>query len=341
MLYKLLRTLLFMLDAERAHTLTLKLLRLMQRVGLTRLIFPKPIQAPFDVMGLTFNNRVGLAAGMDKNADYIDALAITGFGFIEVGTVTPRPQPGNAKPRLFRLPEAEAIINRMGFNNKGVEHLINAVKSIDYDGVLGINIGKNADTAVEKATDDYLTCFTAVYPHADYITINISSPNTPGLRSLQHGDALTELLSALKTEQHDLHQSSGRYVPLVVKIAPDLSDDEILALAKTFVELQVDGVIATNTTFSRVGVEGMQNADEQGGLSGKPVMQQSTHVVRLLAENLQGQIPIIAAGGISSADDAVEKIRAGAKLVQIYTGFIYQGPALVKTCSQALSQLSD
>ena len=338
--YSLIRRLFFSIDAEKAHLLGLKMIKLVHTMGLSSFIFGKPVYAPVEVMGLTFPNRVGLAAGLDKNADFINGLSSVGFGFIEVGTITPRPQPGNPRPRLFRIPEAQAIINRMGFNNKGVEHLIEQVKQADRSNIiLGINIGKNFDTPVESAVDDYRHCLQAVYLYADYITINISSPNTPGLRTLQFGDELKHLLETLKAEQAVLAEQTDRYVPLAVKIAPDMEDNDIKLIADLLLEKGIDAVIATNTTISRDAVKGLPNAEEQGGLSGVPVYQQSTHVVKVLAEQLQGKLPIIAAGGIFSAQDAQEKIAAGAQLVQIYTGFIYRGHELIKECAEALSRV--
>ncbi len=344
--YSLVRRLFFSIDAEKAHLLGLKMIKLVHTMGLSPVIFGKPVYAPVELMGLTFPNRVGLAAGLDKNADFIEALSSVGFGFIEVGTVTPRPQPGNPRPRLFRIPQAQAIINRMGFNNKGVEHLIEQVKLFrknTYNNgtlnniVLGINIGKNFDTPVESAVDDYKYCLQIAYPYADYITINISSPNTPGLRSLQFGDELKPLLETLKSAQTVLAGQTNRYVPLAVKIAPDMADNDIIMIADLLLEQGIDAVIATNTTISREAVKGLPNAEQQGGLSGVPVFQQSTHVVKVLAGQLQGKIPIIAAGGIFSAQDAQEKINAGAQLVQIYTGFIYKGNELIKECAKGLS----
>lgn len=338
MLYNLIRLVLFRFDAEKSHNLALKAMSLLASFGLLKLLFKPVVVAPVTVMGLEFKNKVGLAAGLDKNAKHIDALAQTGFGFIEVGTVTPKGQPGNEKPRLFRLPESNAIINRMGFNNEGVDSLIKSVKKSNYKGLIGINIGKNFSTPVERAVDDYLICLEAVYALADYVTINISSPNTPGLRSLQHGDALVDLLTQLKLKQKDLNRINQRYVPLVVKIAPDLTNDEIKELADTFIKTEIDGVIATNTTNSRDGVEGLRYSTEQGGLSGAPVMASSTAVVKGFCELFDGKIPVIAAGGIMSADDALEKMKAGASLVQIYSGFIYKGPELVYQCARALSE---
>ncbi len=335
--YSLVRQFFFSIDAEKAHLLGLKMIKLVHSLKLSSIVFGKPVYAPVEVMGLSFPNRVGLAAGLDKNADYIEGLSAVGFGFIEVGTVTPRPQPGNPQPRLFRIPEAQAIVNRMGFNNKGVTHLIEQVKKSHKDTLLGINIGKNFDTPVESAVDDYKLCLQSVYPYADYITINISSPNTPGLRTLQFGDELKHLLETLKTEQTLLAEQSGKYVPLAVKIAPDMEDSDIKLIADLLLEKGIDAVIATNTTIARDAVVGLPHANEQGGLSGVPVFQQSTHVVTVLAEQLQGKIPIIAAGGIFSAQDAQQKITAGADLVQIYTGFIYKGQALIKECARALA----
>jgi len=281
-------------------------------------------------MGIDFPNSLGLAAGLDKNGECINAFAAMGFGFVEVGTVTPRPQPGNPKPRIFRLPEANAVINRMGFNNKGVDYLVSQVRAANFSGVLGINIGKNKDTPEENAKDDYIHCMRKVYDFASYITINISSPNTPGLRSLQYGDALNELLSSLKAEQAELAKQYNKYVPIAVKIAPDLTEDEVNSIAQSLIDNNIDGVIATNTTLSREGVEGLQYGKEQGGLSGEPVKDKSTAVISLLSKALDNKLPIIGVGGIASSHDANEKIVAGASLVQVYTGFIFQGPTLVK-----------
>ena len=287
-------------------------------------------------MGIKFPNPVGLAAGLDKNGECIKAFEAMGFGFVEVGTVTPRPQPGNDKPRIFRLPEANAIINRMGFNNKGVDYLVDQVIKAKFSGVLGINIGKNKDTPDENAKDDYIHCMRKVYDHATYITVNISSPNTPGLRSLQYGEALNELLSALKAEQTSLAEQYGKYVPVAVKIAPDLTAEEVDSIAQCLIANNIDGVIATNTTLARDKVAHLQFGDEQGGLSGAPVKEQSTKVIQLLSKALDNKLPIIGVGGIASGSDAQEKIAAGAKLVQVYTGFIYQGPELVKEIVHSL-----
>ncbi len=329
MLYRLMRELMFKLDAEKAHHLGLNGLSLLEMSGLTSLLYPKTHASPINVMGLTFPNAVGLAAGLDKNGDYIEALAALGFGFVEIGTVTPRPQDGNPKPRLFRIPEAEAIINRMGFNNQGVDHLVEQVKIAQTDALIGINIGKNFDTPVEKAVDDYLIGLEKVYAHADYVTINISSPNTPGLRSLQFGESLNQLLGSLKERQTELQQQNNRYVPMAVKVAPDLEPHEVEELAQAFSQHEIDAVITTNTTMSREGVENLPFGDEAGGLSGRPVFEKSTEIVRQFKQALPENLPIIAAGGIMSGDNAAEKLDAGASLVQIYSGFIYQGPKLV------------
>lgn len=335
MLYDILRSILFRLDAEKSHNLGLKGLDLMDASGLTSLLYPKAEATPVDVMGITFPNAVGLAAGLDKNGDHIEGMAALGFGFIEIGTVTPRPQPGNDKPRLFRLPEAEAIINRMGFNNLGVDHLVEQVKVAQTDAVIGINIGKNKDTPVENAVDDYLIGLEKVYSHADYVTVNISSPNTPGLRTLQFGESLNQLLQALKDKQVHLQNQYQRYVPMAVKVAPDLTLAEVEELASTFAQFEIDAVIATNTTMERDAVAGMQYADEAGGLSGRPVFDKSTSVVSQFRQALPDHLPIIAVGGIMSADDAMEKFDAGASLVQVYSGLIYRGPRLINDIVKA------
>ncbi|MEZ5525623.1 MAG: quinone-dependent dihydroorotate dehydrogenase [Pseudomonadales bacterium] len=330
MSYSLLRNLMFRFDAETSHNLGLKGLSLAERLKLSQIFVAPMPQVPVHVMGLEFPNPVGLAAGLDKNGEHIDGLAALGFGFLEIGTITPRPQPGNPQPRLFRLANEKAIINRMGFNNKGVDYLLERVRASKFDGVLGINIGKNFDTPVENALDDYLICLRKVYQDASYITVNLSSPNTPGLRTLQFGDTLRELLTPLKEEQRKLAERYESYKPLAVKIAPDMTDDEVAMVARTLVECEIDGVIATNTTISRVGVENSPHKDEAGGLSGKPLTQAATRTVKALADELNGTMPIIAAGGIMDADSAQQKIDAGASLVQVYTGFIYRGPHLVR-----------
>lgn len=330
MTYRLLRRLLFKLDAERAHALALQALRAGRPLGINALIAGDVPAMERQVMGLRFPNPVGLAAGLDKNGDAIEALASLGFGFVEVGTVTPRPQSGNPRPRLFRLPEDEALINRLGFNNKGVDYLVRQLERTRYRGVIGVNIGKNRDTPVERALDDYVACLGRVYPHASYITVNVSSPNTPGLRELQHGSLLDELLSGLKAEQLRLSASRGRYVPLVVKIAPDMSDEQLLATADALLRHGIDGIAATNTTLERPGATAArEHAHEAGGLSGRPLMERSTDVVRTLSAHLRGQLPVIGIGGISSGEDAEDKANAGASLVQLYTGLIYRGPGLV------------
>lgn len=336
MLYDLIRPALFLLDAERAHHLTLNALRISHKAGLQPLWVKKYKSSPRQVMGLEFPNPVGLAAGLDKNGAYIDALASLGFGFIEIGTTTPRPQPGNPKPRMFRLPEAQGIVNRLGFNNDGVDVLIENVKNAKYRGILGINIGKNFDTPIENASDDYLICLRKVYAHASYVTVNISSPNTKNLRQLQDADALDGLLAALKAEQEKLAQVHGKYVPIALKIAPDLLSEQIGEIAEALMKHKMDGVIATNTTLSREKVRGLPHARETGGLSGAPVRQKSTAVIKQLAAILAGEIPIIGVGGILSGEDAAKKIKAGASLVQVYSGLIYRGPALVGEVCEAL-----
>ena len=336
MSYSLLRPALFALDAETAHHLTLTSLQALQRVGLVRAPSVDDRACSREVMGVRFPNPVGLAAGLDKNGEYIDALAALGFGFIEIGTVTPRAQPGNPRPRLFRLPAANAIINRMGFNNLGVDRLIENVRRASWRGVLGINIGKNFDTPLERAAEDYVACLRKVYGLATYVTVNISSPNTKGLRDLQAAGQLEALLSTLATEREKLAQSHGRRVPLALKIAPDLDDSGIAAIADLLDRYRIDAVIATNTTIARDGVAALTHGGEAGGLSGAPVKARSTHVVRELSRVLAGRIPIVGVGGIASADDAREKTAAGASLVQLYTGLVYRGPALVAECVRAL-----
>lgn len=324
-----LKKFLFVLPPEYAHDAALRGLNLAYRLGLAS--YFKPVKfAPVTVMGLHFPNPAGLAAGFDKNGDYIDALAMLGFGFMEIGTVTPKPQMGNPKPRLFRLTQQEAIINRMGFNNKGLEYLVHRLEKTRYRGILGINIGKNKDTPLEKSIDDYLLCFRACWKFASYITINISSPNTPGLRDLQQENRLSHLLCVLKQEQQAIQINHHKYVPLAVKISPDLSSDELHSIAKVLLKEKIDGVIATNTTLKRQGVETSPYAKETGGLSGKPLREQSTHVIKQLHDILQDQIPIIASGGVMNRRCAQEKYLAGAKLVQVYSGFIYKGPEIIR-----------
>jgi dihydroorotate dehydrogenase len=338
-LYALARPLLFALDPEKAHNLTLPALRRAASLGLTG-VFRKPAPDPRTVMGVTFPNPVGLAAGLDKDGAYIDGLAALGFGSIEIGTVTPRAQPGNPKPRMFRLPAANAIINRMGFNNGGVDAFVANVQASRFyqerQGVLGLNIGKNADTPIERAADDYLECLRKVYPYASYVTVNISSPNTKNLRQLQDASELDSLLAQLKDAQSRLADQHGRYVPLALKIAPDVDGDQIRNIGAALIRHGIDGVIATNTTLNRRDVEGMRNASQQGGLSGAPVFDLSNIVIRALRKEVGDAIPIIGVGGILKGEDARAKIQAGAQLVQLYSGLIYRGPALVRECAQAI-----
>jgi dihydroorotate dehydrogenase len=339
LLYALARPLLFSLDPETAHNVTLPALRRAAALGLTGIV-RKPKPDPRTVMGITFPNPVGLAAGLDKDGAYIDGLAALGFGSIEIGTVTPRAQPGNPRPRMFRLPAARGIINRMGFNNGGVDAFVANVQSSRFyqerQGVLGLNIGKNADTPIERAADDYLACLRKVYPYASYVTVNISSPNTKNLRQLQGASELDALLSQLKEEQSRLADKYGHYVPLALKIAPDVDGDQIRNIGGALVRHGIDGVIATNTTLARRDVEGMRHATEQGGLSGAPVFEQSNIVIRALRAEVGDAVPIIGVGGILSGRDAKAKIDAGAQLVQLYSGLIYRGPALVRECADAL-----
>lgn len=337
-LYPVFRSLLFCLPPELAHHLSLRMLRLTHRQGKPHWMGQAPVSDPVTVCGLTFPNRVGMAAGLDKNGDYIDALGSLGFGFLELGTVTPRPQSGNPPPRLFRLPRQRAIINRMGFNNRGADHLVSQVGHCHYNGVIGLNIGKNFDTPIEQAADDYEICLRKVYAVADYVAVNISSPNTSQLRTLQGGGELERLLARLKKVQTELSGPSGETKPLLVKIAPDLDVAGIDHIAKTVMRTGIDGVIATNTTLSREGVESARHGKEAGGLSGQPLKSASTTVIKTLRNCLRPDIPIIGVGGIFSAADAQEKRDAGADLVQIYSGFIYRGPALVHQIASRLAQ---
>lgn len=338
-MYSLLRPALFQIDPETAHHLTMYGMNSLHALGLSSCIAQPPPADPHVVMDLKFPNPVGLAAGLDKNGDCIDGLAALGFGFIEIGTITPLPQSGNPKPRMFRLPQAQAIINRMGFNNEGVDKLIENVRRARFSGVLGINIGKNAATPIENAADDYLVCLRKVYAHASYVTINISSPNTKNLRQLQDEDALDILLKLLKSEQQKLSDQHGKYVPVVLKIAPDIESGQVTQIARLLMQHQIDGVIATNTTLSRDAVENLPHGGEPGGLSGAPVREKSTVVIRQLAAELQGALPIIGVGGIMNGTDAAEKICAGASLVQIYSGLVYRGPTLVGECCAAIRAL--
>lgn len=339
LLYAFARPFLFAIDPEAAHNLTLPALRRAAALGLTSSIV-KPAHDPRTVMGITFPNPVGLAAGLDKDGAYIDGLATLGFGSIEVGTVTPRAQPGNAMPRMFRLPQANAIINRMGFNNGGADAFVANVRASKFyqnkEGVLGLNIGKNADTPIERAVDDYLICLEKVYPYASYVTVNISSPNTKNLRQLQGASELDALLSQLKEAQQRLSDQHKLYVPIALKIAPDMELEQIQTIAQALLRHKMDGVIATNTTVSRDAVKNLKHAQETGGLSGAPVFEASNKVIRALKSELGDALPIIGVGGILSGSDAQAKIAAGASLVQLYTGLIYRGPALVKECAAAL-----
>lgn len=332
--YDQIRPLLFCLDPEAAHHLTLATLSGLNRSGLLR--GHPETSSPCQVMGLKFPNRLGLAAGLDKDGEAIDAWFALGFGCVEIGTVTPRPQPGNPRPRLFRLPQAQGIINRMGFNNHGMDALLERVKQARRSGVLGINIGKNADTPIEQASNDYLLGLGKAYASADYITVNISSPNTKNLRDLQSGEALDHLLSALKAEQQRLADTHGKYTPIAVKIAPDLDGTQITTMADLFRLHHIDAVIATNTTLSRTGIENSPHAAEVGGLSGAPVFERSTAVLRAFHTALAGELPLIGAGGILQGEQALIKRAAGAELVQIYSGLIYRGPALIQECLEAL-----
>ena len=342
MLYPLIRKFFFALDAETAHGMGMAGMGFLNSAGVACLLAKAVPADPVEAMGLKFPNPVGIAAGLDKNGDHIDALAALGFGFVEIGTITPRAQSGNPKPRLFRIPERQAIINRMGFNNQGVEQLLANVAAAQFPkrgGILGINIGKNFDTPIEKAADDYLICLDRVYNAASYVAINISSPNTQNLRDLQKDEALDALLGSLKQAQVKLAERHGKYVPLALKIAPDLEDRQIQAIADLLRRHRIDGVIATNTTLSRSGVEGLPHAEQTGGLSGAPVFALSTAVLKKLATALAGEVPIIGVGGIMTGQDAAAKIEAGAKLVQFYSGFIYRGPDLVSEAAAAIARL--
>lgn len=333
---QLIRSLLFKFDAEFSHDLTLKALSLSNKIGLLSFLNPPNPCKLRTVMGIPFQNPVGLAAGLDKNANHIDALGKLGFGFIEVGTITPRPQLGNPKPRLFRLPEVQGIINRFGFNNVGLEAAVENIRLSKYKGVLGINIGKNFDTPIERAGEDYLLCMKKVYQYANYIAVNISSPNTKNLRDLQETKALNILLAQLKDEQTRLADYYGRYVPIALKISPDLTNKHLDAISKSIIKNRIDGVIATNTTISRELVSDLFNGKEAGGMSGKPLFKLSNSIIRELHARLQGEVPIIGVGGIFSGEDALEKINAGAELVQIYSGLVYQGRKLVLDACQSI-----
>jgi len=337
MIYRLAQKALFAIDPERAHELALQGLRLAHRLGATTWLRKHP-GLPIRCMGLEFPNPLGLAAGLDKNADYFEALGDLGFGFIEVGTVTPRPQPGNPRPRIFRIPQAQAVINRLGFNNKGVDHLVRRVQSHRFKGVLGINIGKNFDTPLEQAAQDYVHCLEKIYPYADYVTVNISSPNTQHLRELQTARSLDQLLASIGQCRQRLTEYHGRRVPIAVKVAPDLGMEAISDIARMVIKHRMDAIIATNTTVSRNGVEGLPHAAEQGGLSGRPLKPLADAALRSFRRQLAGEVALIGVGGISSGQDATDKLDMGADLVQLYTGLIYRGPALVGECLAAIAR---
>lgn len=335
-MYAALRPLLFHLEAEKAHHATLALLALAARCRLTRVVARAPARLPVRAFGLDFPNPVGLAAGLDKNGEYLDALGALGFGFIEIGTVTPRPQAGNPRPRLFRLPRQQALINRMGFNNAGVAALVANVERARWRGVLGINIGRNKTTPNERAAEDYLACLERVYPLASYVTVNVSSPNTPGLRELQHADALRRLIDALVDARERLATQHHARKPIVLKIAPDLDAEQMDAIAGVLIGSGIDGLICTNTSIDHSAVAGEAHANEPGGLSGRPLFARATDVLRGMAERLGGALPLVGVGGIASGRDAVAKRRAGATLVQVYSGLIYRGPRLIGDCVEAL-----
>ena len=337
-LYPLFRPLLFAADPEVAHAVVLGALDAAARSGLAQLTTPRLPASPVTAMGLVFPNRVGLGAGLDKNAAHLRGLATLGFGFLEAGTVTPRPQPGNQRPRMFRLPAAQALVNRLGFNNEGVARFVENVERARFGGILGVNIGRNFDTPNERSADDYVAALRALHAIASYVTINISSPNTVALRDLQAEEALDALLARIVAARDDLAQRHGRRVPLVLKIAPDLTDDGLRAVAQALIRHGIDGTIATNTTLAREGVEGLPHASERGGLSGAPLRDRALATLRTLVAALDGALPVIAAGGILSADDACERIDAGATLIQLYTGLVYRGPALVAECVRALAR---
>lgn len=336
MYYPLIRKALFQLDAEKAHSLVLRQLRYLPKTPLACLLRQSLPEKPVTCMGLRFKNPVGLAAGLDKNGECIEAFELLGFGAVEVGTVTPKAQAGNDKPRLFRLTQAQGLINRMGFNNAGVDNLLENISQACFSGVLGVNIGKNKNTPVEQSKDDYLCCMDKLYPYAGYIAVNISSPNTPGLRTLQYGEALDDLLNAVKEKQQQLQQKYNKYVPLAVKIAPDLTHAELVQVADSLLRHHIDGVIATNTTLDKSTVQGQPNSQQSGGLSGSPLRSKSDQVIRLLAAELQGRLPIIGVGGVDSVAAAKEKLASGASLLQLYSAFIYQGPALIRQIVMAI-----
>lgn len=338
MFYRLAQKALFIAEPEKAQHVALEALKLASVTGATALLCNRP-SLPVECMGLQFSNPVGLAAGCDKDGDYIDALGRLGFGYIEIGSVLPRPQPGNPRPRVFRLVDNKAVINRLGFNSKGVDHTVRQLERSSFDGILGVNVGKNRDTPVQSAADDYSFCMERVYPFADYIAVNISSPNTPGLRDLQDEDHLDGLLSTLTATRARLADEHGRCVPLVVKVSPDLDDVEITRMADSFAQHRIDGVIATNTTLSRRGLKGARHAGEEGGLSGAPLKPRADKVLAKFRAALPAEIALIGLGGITNGADAANKIELGASLVQFYTGFIYQGPDLIGDCVEAIREL--
>ena len=339
-MYSLARPFLFCLDAERAHDLALLSIETAYRTGLNPLLAAKPAPLPTQVFGLSFANPVGLAAGLDKNGAHIDALAALGFGFIEIGTITPRAQAGNPKPRMWRLPEHRAVINQLGFNNEGVDALVRNVERARYKGVLGINIGKNKDTPNERATEDYLFCLERVYARASYITVNISSPNTQGLRDLQEEETLRRFVGTLREAQERLAGQHGTRKPMLLKIAPDLSEAELDGIAQVLLTARIDGVICTNTTIDRSAIAGATHAEEAGGLSGKPLFEKATSVLRGMAKRFGAKIPLVGVGGILSGADAAAKMAAGANLVQFYSGMVYRGPELIRECVDAIKTAS-
>jgi dihydroorotate dehydrogenase len=338
-MYSWLRKGLFQLPPETAHELALESMKFGGHFGVPRMFAGARVESPVNLMGLEFPNAVGLAAGMDKNGDYIDALGQLGFGHLELGTVTPRAQPGNPKPRSFRIKAANAAINRMGFNNHGVDHLVERLKNHRYDGIVGANIGKQKDTSLDEAVDDYLTCLRKVHPYCDYVAVNVSSPNTADLRELQDSGRLRDLLGALVAERESLKADSGEHRPLVVKIAPDWDEPALTETLETIAAAGIDGLVSTNTTIDRSAVTGLPHADEKGGLSGAPLLEPSNRVTTIARDVLGEGFPIIGSGGIMTAEDAASKIRAGADLVQLYTGFIYNGPALVQACARAVDEV--
>lgn len=340
MKFNALRDLLFLLPTEMSHHVSMQSMAWLEHMNLSPLIAKPRVEDPVEVMGIKFPNRVGLAAGLDKDAAYIKGLSALGFGFIEVGTVTPLPQPGNEKPRLFRLTPEKAIINRMGFNNEGVDALLRRVKRARFDGVLGINIGKNKLTPLEQTLGDYVACLNKVYRHAAYVTINISSPNTKDLRSLQHGDELSALLEGIKERHRELAEQYQRHVPLVVKIAPDMDEEEIRLVCQQLLAFEMDGVIVSNTTVSRSEIEGARHAEETGGLSGAPLFERSNLALQAVVAEVSGRLAVIGVGGIMTGEDAATKVRLGADLVQVYTGFIYEGPPLIESAALAIAGLN-